>query len=96
MTDPEVERIKRLAQRLEASYLAGEPTPPYADPALVAAWSALRDIALIAGASTTANSLPHIARIARAELRKFAPYPFCLHPEKCTSGRCMAEIVCND
>lgn len=24
------------------------------------------------------------------------PYPFCRHPEKCTDGRCHAEICCND
>lgn len=59
---------------------------------------ALEEIALIASGSTTANSLPHIRRVARRALKALAPYPeFCHQPERCRiAGRCMAEIVCND
>lgn len=72
-------------------------TPTPADrEALASAHIALREIALIAGGSTTANSLPHILRLARAALKERAPYPFCHQPEKCTNGRCKSEIVCND
>jgi hypothetical protein len=34
---------------------------------------------------------------SRTEMKKLAPYPFCIHPEKCIpGGRCKSDPVCNN
>ena len=57
----------------------------------------LRDMCAHMGLQAGRAQADQMIQIARADLKRHAPYPFCLHPEKCIpTRRCMSEPVCND
>ena len=43
------------------------------------------------------KDLPEAYRKARIALKEYAPYPFCMSPEKCVGlGYCPREISCDN